>query len=140
MKRMVQQSLFERPTLNTSQPAKAAMTASAKASDLSRDQIVDRMNDLADRLGVRLAGGGKRLTRETLEKWLNPADLSRQMPMRAVPFFCAVTGDTTVLDVHARPLGAMVIGPDDQRLLRWAQEYQRARAARRAMRRLEAEM
>jgi len=112
------------------------MRAAAKKCDLSRERIVDRMNDLAGRYGVGLVSNG-RLTLDTFEKWINPSELNRQMPMKALPIFCAVINDHSALDVLARPLGVMVIGEDDQRLLKWAKAYFCARDARKAMRQLE---
>jgi len=136
---MQQLSLFERPTLNTCKDSKLAMKAAADASGLSREQIVDKMNDLASRYGVNLASNGG-LQLHTFEKWINPNDLSRQMPMRALPVFCAVVGDTSAMDALARPLGARVIGPEDQNLLKWARAYFKARDCRKEMRAIEGEL
>ena len=100
MRSPTQMSLFDAPTFNVAVELKVVMNASAKRCGLSRDQIVDDMNTLADRYGIRLVkGNGKYLTMGTLEKWLNPADLSRQIPSKAIPIFNAVVGDGATLDV-----------------------------------------
>lgn len=136
---MQQIPLFDQPNLNTIKTQKEAMNQAAKRCGLSRDQVVDKMNDLASRYGVNLmSNGGLRLY--TFEKWINPNDLSRQMPMRAVPVFCAVVRDYEALDILARPLGARVIGLEDQNLLRWAKAYFSARDARQVMRRIETDL
>ena len=133
---MQQIPLFDQPNINTIKTQKEAMNAAARRCGLSRDQIVDKMNDLASRYGVSLmSNGGLRL--DTFEKWINPNDLSRQMPMKALPVFCAVVRDYEALNVLARSLGARVIGPEDQNLLKWALAYFRARDARKTMRRIE---
>ena len=131
--------LFDRPTFNIVKLQKEAMNAAAKKSVQSREQIVDAMNDLAGRFGVSLVSNGA-LTLDTFEKWINPNELNRQMPARALPVFCAVVNDYVVLDVMARPLGGGVIGPDEVRLLKWARAYFRARNARNEMRAIEGEL
>lgn len=128
--------LFNRPTFNTVKILKENMRVTAGLCHLSREEIVDQMNDLADRYGVSLVSNG-RLRLDTFEKWINPNDLSRQMPMKALPVFCAVVMDYSALDVLARPVGAKVIGPEDRNLLKWARAYFSARDARREMRRIE---
>jgi len=132
----IQLSLFDTPSFNTCKDQKSAMNASAKQCGMSREEIVDKMNDLASRYGVGLASNGG-LTLDTFEKWLNPSELNRQMPMKALPIFCAVINDNSALDVLARPLGVRVIDDADQRLLKWAKEYFRVRDARKVMRQLE---
>jgi len=132
----MQLSLFDAPSFNTCKDQKSTMNAAAKRCGLSREEIVDKMNDLASRYGVSLVSNGG-LRMDTFEKWINPNDLSRQMPTRALPIFCAVINDHSALDILARPLGARVIGDADQRLLKWAKEYFKARDARKVMRQLE---
>lgn len=52
---------------------RAAMNRAAAASPLSREQIVERMNELARAAGVRMTrGNAKKISLDTLEKWLNP--------------------------------------------------------------------
>ena len=136
---MQQIPLFDQPNLNTIKTQKEAMNSAARRCGLSREQVVDKMNDLASRYGVNLmSNGGLRL--DTLEKWINPNDLSRQMPMRALPVFCAVVRDYAALDVLALPVGAKVVGPEDQSLLKWARAYFAARDARITMRRIEGDL
>ena len=128
--------LFNQPTLNTIKTQKEAMNAAAKQCGLSRDEILDQMNALAARYGINLVSNGG-LKLDTFEKWINPNDLSRQMPMKALPVFCAVVRDYSALDVLARPVGAAVIGPEEKNLLKWAKAYFKARDARKTMRRIE---
>ena len=133
---MHQIPLFDRPTLNTVKSQKEAMNQAARRSNLSREQLVDRMNELAASYGIGLASNGS-LTLDTFEKWINPNDLSRQMPMKGLPVFCAAVQDVSAINILAEPVGAMVIGPEDQNLLRWAKAYFKMRDARSEMRRIE---
>lgn len=138
MIKRTQLSLFDQPTFNTIHPQKEAMNQAVRESGLSREQIVEKMNSLAVKYGVSLANGNnKELTIAIFEKWLNPADPSRQMPMRALPIFCAICGDPGPMEVLAMPTGFQIIGQEDQQLLKWARAYQKARAARQTMKRLE---
>ena len=136
---MQQIPLFNKPTLNTCKDQKLAMNLAVRQGRLSREEIVDQMNDLASRYGVSLVSNGA-LKLETFEKWINPNDLSRQMPMKALPVFCAAVRDYSALNILARPLGAAVIGAEDQNLLRWARAYFSARDARKTMRRIEGDL
>ena len=96
----VQLSIFDQPTLNISADLTRAMHEAVKNSDMSREQIVDRMNDLADRYGVRMVNGNTtKLTMTTFEKWINPDDPSRQIPVRALPIFCAAVGRPDICDI-----------------------------------------
>jgi len=141
MTQAVQLSLFDQPTLNITRDLKISMNEAVSECGLSREQIVDAMNNLADRYGVGLVkGNGKALTLDTFEKWINPNELSRQMPIKALPVFCAVVKCFTPLEVLARPLGLRVVGHEDQQLLKWAKASLNARDARKTMRRIEGEL
>lgn len=119
----------------------AAMNEAAARSGLSRDQILDKMNDLADRSGVKLVGGaGKRVSLDTLDKWLNPAETGRNIPLKALPIFCAAVADATPLAVLAAPLRVKVITEEEARLLAWARESVAARKAARRKKQLEKDL
>jgi hypothetical protein len=82
-----QMSLFEIPTFNITAEFKSALNDVTKSSKLSREEIVDQMNALAARYGVCLLKGNAKLTMAMFEKWINPLDTSRTMPLKAVPIF-----------------------------------------------------
>jgi len=74
------------------------------------------MNDLADRNGVCLAhGNSERLTLDSLDKWLAADDLTRLMPLKALPIFCAATGQYSACSMMIQPLGLRVIGMREQK-------------------------
>ena len=117
------------------------MAASAKASRLSREELLDRMNELASRFGVRLVkGNGSGLTMATLEKWLNPEAMEHMPGINSLLVFCAALEDLEPMREVLTPLGAMLIDENDVKLLLWAKEYQRAKDARQKMRKLESEL
>ncbi len=136
-----QLNLFNQPSLNVLRDIKTAMATAADACGLSRDEICDRMNELAERYGVRLMkGNGRRLSLATLEKWLNPGDKERVIPVKALPVFCAVVESKEPIRVLIEPLGYRIINEKEAKLLKWAEHYQSVKATKAQMRRLEAEL
>ena len=118
----IQLKLFTAPTLNICRTIKIAMNDDVKESGLSREQVVDRMNDIAQRYGVSLSRGNcKQLKLDTFEKWLNAEEPSRQIPVKALPIFCAATGQIGTMNVLAQSVGLQMIGDYEQKLLKWAQ-------------------
>lgn len=138
---MVKQlSLFNQPSLNINRTLKEQMAHRAKESQWSREEILDRMNDLANRYGVRLMkGNAKALTMTTFEKWLNVSAMEHIPPVNSLVIFCAAIGDNSPMRVLMEPLGEAVIDDSDVKLLLWAKEYRRAKSARQNMKKLEAE-
>lgn len=133
-----QQGLFDQPSFNVTDDLKKAIHKAAKNCGMSREQVLDHMNELASRYGLNIAGGGgKRLSLETLEKWLNPQECNRIPPVKALPIFCAVVGDYSPISILARPLGLEIINEKESRLLRWARLYRKAQAAKKQMKELE---
>jgi len=140
MRTPIQLDLFSQPTLNVSKAIKAAMADDARDCGMSREQLVDRMNDIAERHGVCLThGNSQRLTIDTLEKWLNVSD-PRHIPLKALTVFCAAVGRWSVLDVVARSLGLMVIGDREQKMLAWAEAKIEVQRKSRQIRKIESEL
>ncbi len=139
IRKPIQQSLFDIPTFNIAADIKAALNQAVKNSGLSREDVVDKMNAHAERYGVNLVNGNStKLTLDTLEKWLNPADHTRSIPLKALPLFCAVVKDMSPLDILAKPLGCEVIGPKDRKMLEWARIKLRQKKEGKLLRELEA--
>ena len=140
MAKMVERDLFRRPTFNVVKAQKKAMQDSIKKSGLSREQVVDLMNDLAGLFGISLSSGNdKKLTRVTLDKWLNITETDRQIPMRALPVFCAATNCNYALDILAQAIGCQVIDGKQRKLLEWAELYHRVERDKNKMKQLEGE-
>ncbi len=136
-----QLNLFNQPSLNVVRPLKESMAEAAKSCGLSREELCDRMNELAARYGVRLVkGNSQRLNMATLEKWLNPEDSERVIGLKALPIFCAAVGSEEPVRILVAPLGYRIIGERDAKLLAWAEHYQAAKEARRKMKKIEAEL
>lgn len=141
MRRPTQLDLFDQPTFNIVQTFTRALNEAVRNCGQSRAQIVDRMNDLAERYGVNLSSGnGRQLSLETFEKWLNPNDPARTIPLKALSIFCAATDSAAALDVLARPLGLRVIDEREQKLLAWAEAQMTIKKQRARVRKIEAEL
>jgi len=84
MTQAVQLSLFDQPTLNITRDLKISMNEAVSECGLSREQIVDAMNNLADRYGVDTVSvvvvtvaDGKEVSHENLERvWELKGDAS----------------------------------------------------------------
>lgn len=76
----------------------------------------------------------------TFEKWLNVQAMEHIPPVNSLVIFCAAIDDAKAMHVLMQPLGAEVIEEPDAKLLLWAKEYQRAKDARKQMKKLEAEL
>lgn len=138
---MNQLSLFSAPTLNVLGTVKERMAGAARDCGMSREQLCDALNSLAEKYGVCLVGGRSgRLTMDILEKWLNPADKEHFPSIKALPVFCAATGSVEPMRAMIEPLGWQIIGDQDARLLAWARHYHGAKSHREKMRKIEAEL
>lgn len=136
-----QLNLFNRPTLNVLRDVKEQMAASYRATGLSREELCEKMNNMAGRYGVRLTkGNSKQLAVATLDKWLNPQDSEHYPSLNALEVFCAATDGVGPLRVMVEPLGGQVIDEQDARLLAWAKLYHKTKDTRLRMKKLEAEL
>ena len=136
-------SLLELPSLNVDAEIAASMNRIVESSGLSRAEAVDRLNETAQRYGVRLCGGNaESLTLATLEKWLNPNEPRNVPSTRALNIFCHVFGTPDPLDLLARSHGQgwRVIDGDDARLLEWARTEQEIKRLKARKRKIETEL
>ncbi|WP_310598812.1 hypothetical protein [Desulfobulbus sp.] len=129
------------PTLNVLRDLKVAMAKAAKETGLSREELCDRINHLADRYGVRLVKGtGHKLTLDTLEKWLNPEDQERVIPVKAMSVFCSAVNSLDPIQAIVAPLGGRVIDAQQDKLLRIAELDQEVKRKQAMMKKLKAEI
>lgn len=110
-------------------PVKHAMAAALKGCGLSREQVVDKINDLAAASGIHL-----RLTLSILEKWVAPS-ADNAIPYQLLPIFCRATESLEPIAALAAPLGVVLAGPREQRLIAIARADQETKRLRREKRR-----
>jgi hypothetical protein len=132
-----QLDLFNQTNLATvMRDIKIAMNQAVRDSGKSREQVLDMVNALAARYGVRLNGRGG-LSKDTFEKWLNAEDESRMPGIKGITFFCAVLNTTAPLAAMVGLLGGQVIEGADITMLKWAKRYHQAKDLRKQMKQLE---
>ena len=136
-----QLGFFNQLTLNVLRDLKTAMARDAEASGLSRGELCEQMNQLAERHGVRLVKGtGQNITMATLEKWLNPEDRERVIPTKGLPVFLAATGGIRTMQVLVAPLGWQVIDERQARRLELAELEDEIKEKKARIRKLAADL
>lgn len=118
------------PSLDIVPKLKATMVRCLGESSFSREQIVDRMNRLMDEAGINIA-----ITKTSLDKWVSMSSTAHLIPMRLLPVFCRAVESVDPLAVIAVPLGAVLAGPREQRLMELGQAQLMAKQARHARQR-----
>ena len=116
---MRQHSLFETSGLAGVLPAvRAAMRRVAGSEEgEGRKALVDRLTEVARQEGIALTGGNaKGISKDTLDKLLNPHEHGHPPSINALMAFCKATGDVSPLRELLRPFGLDVMTDEDRRL------------------------
>jgi len=120
------------------QAMRAAMNRSAGEDETGRKQLVDRLNTVSRDAGIRLtAGNAKAISKDTLDKWLNPNDRDHTPSVAAVAAFCCATRDPAPMRVLLRVLGLDLMTEEDRKLRDYGRACLAEREARKAKKRLE---
>lgn len=129
-----QLDLFKHHSLNPTYEIKRQIRMALADSSLSRDEIVDLMNEISTREGMR-----KSVSKAILDNWCKDSDVDRLPSPAWITIFCHVTGSTAPIGAMVLPLGAQVIIEDDVMVLKWANaELDKKRAVKKARLALEA--
>lgn len=124
-----QLELFKKQSLNCTYELKRQIRLVLSETHLSRDQVVDLMNDLASRENLP----GRKISKPTLDSWCKDSEPSRIPSPDELLVFCAVMKRISPLNALANPLGCEVIDIEDVKILKWAKaEIARKKAAKRA--------
>lgn len=118
---------------------KTALSTAVRESSESREQVLDRVNTLAKRHGIKLSGNAG-LSKDMFDKWLNAEDDSRVPGIKGLVLLCLALDTAEPLDAIARTIGAKVISGDDITLLELARAQQEHKRLRKKMRKLEEEL
>ncbi len=121
---------------------RAAMRATVGAPESEgRKALPDRMNAIARQAGIRMTQGNqKNISKDTLDKWLSPSDLSHPPSILALLVFCSATDCAEPLRVAARALGFDLMTREDRMLRDYAQAILDEKAARQRKNKLEKEL
>ncbi|OIO05277.1 MAG: hypothetical protein AUJ49_01550 [Desulfovibrionaceae bacterium CG1_02_65_16] len=117
---------------------RAAMNRAAGADETGRKLLVDRINAVAQAAGVRLtAGNAKAISKDTLDKWLNPNDRDHTPGILALAAFCVATREVSPLRELLHALGLDVMTDEDRRLRDYGRACLNEREARKRKKMLE---
>lgn len=95
---------------------RAAMNRAAGEDEAGRKLLVDRINAVAQASGIRLtAGNTKAISKDTLDKWLNPNDRDHTPGILAVVAYCLAVKDVGALRVIARAAGLDLMTDEDRK-------------------------
>ncbi len=123
-----QLNLFQSSSLNPTYEIKRQLRLALAKSILSRDEVVDRMNEISVREGMR-----KTISKASLDNWTKDSDPGRLPSLPQLTIFCSVLDTVTPLAAMIRPLEGDIINKEDARLLMWARaEREKKQAAKRA--------
>lgn len=129
--------LFTKISLNPIPELKRMMRLAIKESGLPREELADRMDDLAETEGM-----ARQVTFEALQSWLKNEDC-RHIPIELLTIFCKATGSILPLQAFLAPLEAMAVREKDLAALDLGQAIvmrrQASRKERMAMLKLEME-
>lgn len=93
---------------------RARMSAVADKHPAGRKGLVDLINDVAGREGVALTpGGGKKITIDILNKWLQPGERGHAPLFVAILCFCKAAHDHSPMEAALRALGLVAITKED---------------------------
>ncbi len=96
-----------------------------------RKRLVDRLNMLCAQAGIKLtAGNARSVSKDTVDKWVSPADRDHTPSVLAVVAVCMVTKNAEPLRLLARACGLDVITQDERDILEYAKAELEEEAAR----------
>lgn len=118
---------------------RAAMRRAAGNPDSEgRKALVDKINAIARDAEVRLtAGRAESVSKDVLDKWLSPSDISHPPSILALVVFCKATGDYEALRVILNACGLDIMTPEDRRFRDYGKADMEMKAARKRKKQLE---
>ena len=118
---------------------RASMRRVAGESDSEgRKALVDKMNRIASSAEIRLTGGNvKSISKDTLDKWLSPSDVSHPPSMLAIVVFCKATGDNSTIKIILQMLGLDIMTAEDKKARDYGKAILEEKAAQRKRRKIE---
>jgi hypothetical protein len=120
---------------------RAAMNRVAGEYKDGRKMLVDAINKVARQECVALTrNGGKGITEDQLNKFLQPGEQGHEPDIRLVLCFCKATGDYTPLAPLWKPFGLVVIPAADLPLLEYGKTCDALKKAREHKKKLEARL
>ena len=93
---------------------RAAMNRTAADYESGRKLLVDAVIEIARREAVPMtSGGGKAITQDMLDKWLQPSDRGHAPSLEMIICFCLATGDASPITPILQLLGLCAVSQAD---------------------------
>lgn len=127
-KRPIQRGLFD-PSPDLVTDPGLALKKSMRDSDreaqarysMSRDQIIDAMNEMAEQAGVTCNGNARKVTPAIYSKWLSASE-KHYIPLRWLPIFCRAVRSNQPLEVYTTFFESVrLVAEEDVKKLKWAE-------------------
>lgn len=134
-----QMTIGEQLNLDPTDLVKVAMQQALRECNLSRAQVVDDMNRLAELAGITTEGRSGKISEAILDKWIARGSKAHVIPTKYIRIFSIVTGSDYLTQAVARPQ-TQVISQEDAKCLRWAQAELELRQKRKEAQRLAKEV
>ena len=115
------------------------MRQSIKGSGLSREQVVDQMNELARAEGITTGGRAKEISIDLLEKWLSQS-ADHLIPWKLLPIFCFVVKSIDSMKPLLAPLDAHIINNEEWAMFEWSKAEKERRQILKRQKLLEGKM
>lgn len=115
----VQLTIRDQLNLDPTDLIKIAMQEALRECSLSRAQVVDDMNRLAELAGISTNGRAGKVTEAMLDKWVARGSKAHVIPTRYIRIFNIVPGSDHLSQAIPRP-STHVISEDDAKRLQWA--------------------
>jgi len=123
-----QLNLFKGQSINPTHEIKRQIKLIMSTSRLSRDEIVDKMNSIATRDGIKGS-----VSKSTIDSWTKDSDPTRLPSIPWLIIFCKVMDNMSPVAAIAEALGLEVIGAEGSRILRWGKaELEKKKAIKKA--------
>ena len=124
----VQCGLFDPPIELLHDPGPALKSALREADktaqqkySVSRENIIDAMNEMAEPIGITCNGKSRRVTMHIYNKWLSASD-KHYIPLRWLPIFCRAVRSNRPLEVYATFFEQVrMVAEHDLKKLQWAE-------------------
>ena len=127
-KSTLQLDLFHQISLNPTYEIKRSVRLAVSKSHLSRDEIVDHINEIAVAEGMRNS-----ISKATLDNWAKDSDPGRLPSPAWLTIFCDVVNDVGPITAMLRPLGYLPLDGAKQKVLAWAEmEIERRKITKKA--------
>lgn len=99
--------------------SRTLMNGVAKEYEPGRDILVDRINEIAEQEDFAISNSGsQRISKDILDKWLQPGAKKHGPNLNGVICFCLATRDFSPLQPFFDALGLIVIREEEMKFLR----------------------